>query len=95
MKVTKWGKETGLDKEINHVLSVMGVLEPDSEKYATMAKNLETLYKAKSNEKDRKVSPDTIAVVLGNLLGIGIILTYEKANIIVSKALGFVIKGRV
>jgi len=42
-----------------------------------------------------KVSPDTLLVVAGNLLGIVLILTYEKANIVVSKALNFVLKGRV
>jgi hypothetical protein len=41
------------------------------------------------------VSPDTIAVVAGNLLGIILILGYEKADVITTKALGFVLKGRV
>ena len=31
----------------------------------------------------------------GNLMGIFLILGYEKANVITSKALGFIIKGRV
>lgn len=46
-------------------------------------------------KSDWKVSPDTLLVVAGNLLGIVLILTYEKANIVVSKALNFVLKGRV
>lgn len=42
-----------------------------------------------------KVSPDTIVVGLINLVGIGLILGHEKLNVITSKALGFVIRGRV
>lgn len=42
-----------------------------------------------------KISPDTVLVVAGNLLGILLILTYEKADIITSKAINFILKGRV
>lgn len=41
------------------------------------------------------ISPDTILVVAGNLLGIVLILKHEKLDIITSKALGFVLRGRV
>ncbi len=61
--------------------------------WEVLSKSLEEYDKlAKS---DWKVSPDTLLVVAGNLLGIVLILTYEKANIVVSKALNFVLKGRV
>lgn len=40
-------------------------------------------------------SPDTVLVVGGNLLGILLILHFEKIGIISTKALGFVLKGRV
>lgn len=95
MKITKKDKRTNLEKEIDMVLEVMRDYEPDKEEYAKMAQNLEMLYKAKSHEKNRSVSPDTVAIVVGNLLGIGLILTYEKVGFITSKALGFVLKGRV
>lgn len=84
-----------LKKEIDSVLERMSQLSPDSTEYTNMAKNLDTLYSAKSKEKDQKIKWDTIAVIAGNLLGIVIIVGYEKANVITSKALGFVIKGRV
>lgn len=41
------------------------------------------------------ISPDTILIVAGNLAGIILILGYEKMDIITSKALNFVLKGRV
>jgi hypothetical protein len=36
-----------------------------------------------------------MAIIAGNLLGIVLILGYEKANIVTSKAIGFVIKGKL
>ncbi len=92
---TKKDKRTDLEKEIHSVLCNMSTYSPDSEEYTKQAENLERLYKAKSYEKDRRASPDTIAIVAGNLLGIALILGYEKANVLTSKALGFVVRGRV
>lgn len=95
MKLTNRDKRTPLEKEIDTVLDTMGNISPDSKEYEAMAKNLKVLYEAKALEKSKRVSPDTIAVVAGNLLGIGLILVYEKANIITTKAIGFVLRGRV
>jgi len=94
-KITKKDKRTKLEKEIDSLLEIMKTYPPDWETYTIMSENLERLYRAKSHERNRHVSPDTIAVVMGNLLGIGLILGFEKANVITSKALGFIIKGRV
>ena len=41
------------------------------------------------------ITPDTIVIVSANLIGILLILNYEKLDIISSKAIGFVLKGRV
>lgn len=41
------------------------------------------------------INPDTALVVAGNLLGIILILKHEKIDIITSKALGFVLRGRI
>lgn len=51
----------------------------------------------KLNELGRKhrISPETWAIVGGNLLGIILILEYERCHVIASKAMGFVIRGRV
>lgn len=95
IKLTKHDKRTNLEKEIDDVLKEMKLLDKDSKEYKTRVVHLERLYKAKGYEKSRTVSPDTVAVVVGNLLGILVILNFEKANVITSKALGFVLKGRV
>lgn len=42
-----------------------------------------------------KVTPDTLLIVGGNLVGILAILNFERFDIVRSKALSFVLKGRV
>lgn len=42
-----------------------------------------------------KITPDTLLVVTGNLMGILLILNFERLDIIRSKAMSFVLKGRV
>lgn len=93
--ITKKDKRTNLEKEIDAVLNVMSTWAPDSTEYTAMTDNLEKLYKAKANERSSTISPDTIAIIAGNLLGLALILGYEKTGSITSKALGFIIRGRV
>jgi hypothetical protein len=95
MSIIKQKKTNKLQETINSVLEQMSEVKAGSAEYAAMAKNLETLYSAQAKIKDCKISPDTIAVIAGNLLGIVLILGYEQKDIIRSKALGFVLKGRV
>lgn len=50
----------------------------------------------KRNELRKKgVSADTKLVVAGNLIGIALILGYERGHVITTKAIGFVLRGRV
>lgn len=97
MKIfTKNDKKDALDLEIKKVSDRLAELSADSEEYTKLLNVLDGLYKTKSGcEKPNRISPDTLAVVLGNLIGIVIILKHEEINVITSKALGFVLKGRV
>jgi hypothetical protein len=94
---TKKDKRTNLEKEIDSVLEYIESMTPGSDEYSKIVVNLEKLYKAREGLKSgqRRISPDTVAIIVGNLLGIALILGYEKADIITTKALGFVLKGRV
>jgi len=92
---TKKDKRTNLEKEIDSIIIDMSNYEVHSKEYSVIVENLEKLYKVKTNESSHRISPDTIAIIAGNLLGIALIMGYEKANIITTKALGFVLRGRV
>lgn len=81
---------TGLEKAIDSLLNEMAALNGDDAEYAKMADQLEKLYKLKAIDKPEKVSPDTLALIAGNLAGIIMIVGYERANVVTSKALGFI-----
>ncbi len=95
MKFTKQNKKTKLEDEIDILHDKMRDEELDKAEYAVMSEHLLRLYEAKNKENSSRISPDTVAMIAGNLLGIALILHYEKVDIITSKAVGFIIKGRV
>ncbi len=81
-----------LDEAIEQVLNELKSEDSQTEKYARMREQLTELYKIKNENRSRRVSPDTLATISANLLGIGVIVGYEQKHIITSKALGFVRK---
>ena len=96
MSIIKRKKKTDkLTEVIDALMDDMKKINPSCPRYTAMAKNLETLCNAQSKIKTPKISLDTILTVGGSIVGIVIIVGHEKLNVIASKALGFVIKGRV
>jgi hypothetical protein len=67
-------------------------LDPNSDDYLKSVDVVERLYKLKEQETPKRMSPDTTAIVVGNLVGIFLILHYEQLHVVSSKALGFVLK---
>ena len=87
-------KPSILDEPINQVLREMKRVDPDSDAYSIMSKNLERLYRLKEETQKSRVNPDVMAIVIGNILGILTIVAYEQKHVMVSKGLGFVLKTR-
>lgn len=85
-----------LEEEILRVIEKMTSIDPDSDEYAKYLERLNKLadLKETSKKKTPKVSTDTIVMVAGNLAGIIMILGFERAHVVTSKALGFVLKPR-
>jgi hypothetical protein len=86
-------KPSILDESIDRILAEMKTVSPASEQYREMRTNLEGLVRLNKDENSR-VSPDTMAIVAGNLLGILIIVMYERNHVMVSKGLGFILKTK-
>ena len=84
----------GLETAIDDLLKQMSEMKGETEEYSLLADQLVKLYKLKEIDAPKRISPDTLAIVIGNLAGIAFIVAYEKANIVTSKALGFVLKLR-
>ena len=89
---------TTLDDVINNTLEQMDGYDKFATEFEKMAANLLTLYKAKAQlpvEPDRRINVNTLVTVGANLLGILLILHFEKLDFISSKALGFVLKSKI
>lgn len=88
---------TELDKAITSILSRMQYVEPDSDEYATLVARLKELHSMKINERNdrNRVSADAVVTAGASILGILLIIGYEKVNVVTSKALGFVMKSKI
>lgn len=85
-------EKTGLEKAIEELHIEMNSVTADTEQYSQMADQLVKLYKLREFDAPKKVSPDTLVLVGGNLLGIALIVGHERAHVVTSKALSFVLK---
>ena len=83
-----------LDAAMNRVLDDMDLADPNSDEYSDMISHLERLSKLRTHERPGRVSPDTVLIVAGNLVGILIIVAYEHSHAMTSKALGFIPKAK-
>ena len=93
MIFTKRDKRTQVEREIDKQLDILISRARTPEEISEMLDLMER--RDELRKKKVHVSPDTIAIIAGNLAGILLILNYEQFNVVSSKALGFVIKGRV
>lgn len=79
------------DDAIEKVLTELKEHDPETDEFATSMSHLERLSSMKEKGKQiMRVSPDTIAIVVGNLIGILIIVAYEQNHAMTSKGLNYV-----
>jgi len=57
-------------------------------------RSAELVFKQMEADKPDRVSKEVWATLAANLVGIGMIIGYERVNVIASKALGFVMRAR-
>lgn len=84
-----------LDVAIADVLSDMRGFTSDADEYSTMVEQLVKLHALKEAETPKKLDKDTILIVAGNLVGIAMILSFEKTHVITTKAIQFMLKPRM
>ncbi len=85
--------EVALDESISDTFKTLNGLDEDSEEYDKASDQLVKLMKLKKElNPSWRPSPDALVGALGSVLGILLILNFEKMNVISSKALAFVSK---
>lgn len=83
-----------LDKAITAAFAVLDATPTYSDQYAKTVDQITKLCAIRDSSKNQNgVSPDVLATVLGNLLGIAIIVGHERAHLVTSKALNFIMKA--
>ncbi len=85
-------ERSGLEKAIDEVFREMARCQSNEDEYAKMVDQLSKLYSLR--ETPQRLSPDTLAIVIGNLVGIILIVGHERLHVVTSKALTFVMKLR-
>lgn len=92
-------EDTDLEKLITKHIESMDGLGSETEDYTAQAANLKVLMEVRQLEdqieKPSRPSADTLALIAGNLAGIALILSFEKANVITSKGLSFIMKPKI
>lgn len=76
-----------LDAQKKAVLQEMERVGVDSEDYPKLLKYLEALSEVEKTQSRPRVSSDTIASVIGSLLGIFIVVAYEQRHVMQTRAL--------
>lgn len=94
MFTKKNSEPTALQNAIDELFAAMAGVSEDSDEYTKMVVNLSALYKLKEQDSSKRVSADTVALIAGNIAGILLIIGHERANVVTSKALSFVMKLR-
>lgn len=94
MFAKKIPKPTRLDMAIDALLTQITDTPCDTAEYAKMVDQLTKLYKLKEIDTPKRVSQDTLYIIAANLIGIVLILSYERTNVLTSRAIAFVTKLR-
>lgn len=91
----KSSNETNLEAQIDAVLaSMQSPIDKHGPEYTKLVEHLETLYKLKEKEVSprERINVNTVLTVAGSLLSVGVIVGYERAHVLTSKALSHIVK---
>ena len=83
-----------LSDAIDRALRALTTCDVGSQEYSDTLSHLERLYSINIEKRKNRITPDTMVVVAGNLLGVLVIVAYEQKHILGSKALSFLQKFR-
>lgn len=85
---------TPAEKTINALHLKLESMDPTTDEYAKVVKHIVKLAPTLP-EPEKKLSKDVKYTIMGNLLGVGSVLWFEKANVVTSKAFNMLIKPKI
>jgi len=88
-----------LEEALDRAILDLGNYPSNSKEYASIANAVKVLAEANAVDqttyKRPSVSPETMATIGANLVGILMILNYERAHVLTSKAMQFIVKTKI
>ena len=87
-------KESVLEEQIDRCRNDMDQCNAGTQEYDRLLAVMERLIRLQREERSNRVSPDTLAVVGANLLGILIIVGYEHGHVIGSRAFNLILRTK-
>jgi hypothetical protein len=94
LKNIKKRKYSILDEEIDRVHDKMLSETLNGEEYDQLLAVFERLVRLRKEERSSRISPDTLAIVGANLLGILIIVGYEQGHVIASRGMNLLFRTK-
>jgi prefoldin subunit 5 len=79
-----------MDEEVERLTRQLADIQPLSDDYSKILKLITELTEARSKKNERAVSTDVLLTVGANIVGILLVLNYERLNVISTKALTMV-----
>jgi hypothetical protein len=89
----KTTEPTDLENEIARLFKILKDCVPGTARYDEVSDQIAKLYKLKEVDSKSAVSKDAMVGAATNLAGILLILNYEHAHVMTSKAVSFVVKS--
>lgn len=86
--------QSKLSDSISELHTQLQSMDPKTEEYSTVLDSLLKMHKTQADTRRKSVSPDTLINASASILGIILILHYERLGIVTTKAIGFVPKPR-
>lgn len=84
-----------IDDEIARLAKELSeIQDPTDERYKKISDSLFVLCSAREKKNDRALSSETLANIFGNIVGILLVLNFERTGVITSKAISFLWKGK-
>ena len=77
---------------INELMTDIQGTRPDDPEYKQMMEQLKNLFGLLAICEPKRVSPDTIAIICGNIGIAAMVLGFERANVVTSKVFSFLMK---
>lgn len=93
MDILKTKSQKALDEEITRLTESLNKIS-DPEEYAKTVDNIRLLCEAREKKDPASISTEMLIGVAANLLGLLVILNFERTGVVTSKALGFLWKNK-